>query len=263
MKEDQDNRDPSRTSNQVFQVNKHGFPLVSETLEALWCHVEDIHPDGQQVSSRIRGCPTLPHPAIPVPPILSPSTSIEEKLALIQQYMERLQYNHTGMQFFEIKKYRPISGLMEVAKEIIKEALPIKCLEATVLSLYLTSGINEIDRFTISFKSQFGNRVHRHIVLGVRHGNKYGALGLSRRKQLMYKPLHFKTLAKLIFSFKEAYEECHHSLRKVKLSAPVPHDTHSCDKICWKYLDIPIAKMTTDETKTALDKFSKEIRTSF
>jgi len=46
-----------------------------------------------------------------------------------------LNYNHTGTQLFEIKKYRPLAGLMDKAKEMIKEALPIKCLEAAILAM--------------------------------------------------------------------------------------------------------------------------------
>ena len=33
---------------------------------------------------------------------------------------------------------------------------------------------------------------HRHVVLGVHHNGKFGALGLSRRDDLMFKPLKFK-----------------------------------------------------------------------
>ena len=51
-----------------------------------------------------------------------------------------------------IKPFRPISGLMECAKDMIKEALPIKCLEALVLGTYLTNDIHGLVRFNISFK---------------------------------------------------------------------------------------------------------------
>ena len=34
--------------------------------------------------------------------------------------------------------------------------------------------------------------VFRHVVLGVHHASLYGALGLSRRQDLMYKPLEYK-----------------------------------------------------------------------
>lgn len=81
---------------------------------------------------------------------------------------------------------------MEVAKEIIQESLPIKCLEAVILSLYLTSPMLNTQRMTVGFKSKFDGMYFRHVVLVVQHGGLYGALGLSRRKELMYKPLVFK-----------------------------------------------------------------------
>ena len=42
--------------------------------------------------------------------------------------------------------------LMETAKTMIREALPIKCMEAVVLSIYLTNGVpclgkNELKNF--------------------------------------------------------------------------------------------------------------------
>ena len=43
-----------------------------------------------------------------------------------------------------------------------------------------------------SFKTVFGGRVFRHVVLGIYHNGRYGALGMSRRQELMYKPLTFK-----------------------------------------------------------------------
>ena len=81
---------------------------------------------------------------------------------------------------------------METAKEIIQESLPIKCLEAVVLSLYLTSPLLSIQRLAVGFKSKFDGMYFRHVVLVVQNGGCYGALGMSRRKDLMYKPLVFK-----------------------------------------------------------------------
>lgn len=48
----------------------------------------------------------------------------------------------------------------------------------------------------------------RHIVLGIHCSGKYGALGLSRRKTLMYKPLVYRSLMDLIQEYKTSYEEC-------------------------------------------------------
>ena len=81
---------------------------------------------------------------------------------------------------------------MESAKEMIAESLPIKCLEAVILSLYLTAPLTNIQRFTISFKSHFNGLYYRHVVLGISSNSSYGAIGMSRRKNLMYKPLEYK-----------------------------------------------------------------------
>ena len=105
--------------------------------------------------------------------------------------MEELEYNHTGTQFYEIRKNRPISGLMETAKEMMQGALPIKCLEAIILGAHLTNEILSVDRFPLSFKTNFLGNTHRHVVLAIYHNGYYGAIGMSRRKELMYKPLIF------------------------------------------------------------------------
>ena len=43
--------------------------------------------------------------------------------------MNQLTYNHTGTQFFETKPNSSMITLMETAKSIVREALPIKCVE--------------------------------------------------------------------------------------------------------------------------------------
>ena len=56
---------------------------------------------------------------------------------------------------------------------------------------YLTNCLQSVDRFPISFRSTFRGNVYRHIVLGLHTGGRYGAVGLSRREDLMYKPLKY------------------------------------------------------------------------
>ena len=243
-----------------FLVNKDGFPLSENTIETLWKNVKELHEDGEKYEKEIRGNLDLPKAAFLLAPSFSSLMSTKDKIESIQKYMNNLQYNHTGLQFFEVKKYRPICGLIEVAKEIIKESLPIKCLEAVILSLYLTSSIHDIIRFTISFKSKFTTNIHRHVVLGLNHGVYYGALGMSRRKELMDKPVTFQSLGNLILDYKTAYENCHHKLKRVKLSLPVAHDVHSCERISWKYFTLPVSKMTDGEIKDALDKYSRVLK---
>ncbi|XP_021398485.2 tubulinyl-Tyr carboxypeptidase 1 isoform X2 [Lonchura striata] len=170
------------------------------------------------------------------------------------------RYNHTGTQFFEIKKSRPLTGLMDLAKEMTKEALPIKCLEAVILGIYLTNNMATLDRFPISFKTHFSGNYFRHIVLGVNFGGRYGALGISRREELMYKAPVFRTLSELIFDFEEAYRRCWHTLKKVKLGHCVSHDPHSVEQIEWKHSILDLDKLTREDFRKELERHARDMR---
>jgi hypothetical protein len=52
-------------------------------------------------------------------------------------------------------------------------------------------------------------QVYRHIVLAVHDPSSglFGALGISRRANLMYKPLTFSSLAALLADYQEAYRQ--------------------------------------------------------
>jgi len=195
-------------------------------------------------------------------PLLIDAMNVSEKIFAIQKFLNHLQYDHTGTQFFEIKKKRSIARLNETAKEIIKTSLPIKCLEAVIVALYLTARIHKVTRFTIRFKSQFGKTTHRHIVLGLYHSATYGALGLSRRKTLMFKPLIYKSLSDLILDYKKSYEECFHVLKKVKLSLPISKHIHSCDQINWNFYSFTFGQLGEDEIRSCLEKYSRELRSN-
>lgn len=43
---------------------------------------------------------------------------VHEKLQIIQSYIERLEYNYTGMQFFDLNAARPLYGLMDTARHM-------------------------------------------------------------------------------------------------------------------------------------------------
>jgi hypothetical protein len=60
-----------------------------------------------------------------------------------------------------------------------------------VFNRYLTNGMPGLERFMISFKSCFSGHYHRHVVLGLYYSGKFGAIGMSRRDDLMYKPLSY------------------------------------------------------------------------
>jgi len=107
---------------------------------------------------------------------------LTELLNSIQQYLSDIGYNHLGNTFFAVPKQKSAHRIFELAKEICRESLPIKCLEAVVISLWLTAQVKELDRFTLAFKSQHHQEIYRHIVLVVRFRNHdgkwiYGCLG--------------------------------------------------------------------------------------
>lgn len=241
-------------------INKEGFPLAPEVWHKMWKRAETLHPSGKRMTHAIRGSQDIPNVPLSTPPTLKNTQSIPEKLLLIQKYISELQYDYTGLQFFEIKKGRPLCRLMDVAKSIIRESLPIKCLEAVVLAIYLTSDLPSVQRFPLAFKTTFENNTFKHIVLGVFYNGKFGALGLSRRDTLMYKSLKYDTLYDLLTDFTRCYEDCFHRVDRIKLGLPVSHDNQSMEAVMWKYTYIRLSKLSTKEFKHTCDSYSKQLR---
>ncbi|CAH8443649.1 unnamed protein product [Schistosoma guineensis] len=184
-------------------------------------------------------------------------------LSKVQNYLNSLEYNYTGMQFFQINRGASIVRLEEVVKMIMLASLPIKCLEATILAIFLTQGQEYLKRFTISFVSEFSGKVFRHVVLGIYSSGLFGALGLSRRENLMYKPLNFPSLSLLINNYTEAYHGHHHKLLRVKIGLPISHRPYMLEKIQWKGILIPFNKgYTKKDVNNILDHYSRFLRGS-
>jgi len=223
--------------------------------------VAKIHPNGHEMVRKVRSIKDLPQVPAPQAPLsFSPALTIPERLKKIQDYMKELQYNHTGTQFYEIRKNRPVSGLMECAREMIREALPIKCLEAVILGIFLTNGMLGVERFSLGFKTIFKGHTHRHVVLGISHGGYYGAIGMSRREDLMYKPMQYKSLAELVFDFERCYMKYWHTVKKVKVGLPVIHDQHSYEVINWKGLMVSVSKSDRKELTRDLDAHARRMK---
>ncbi|XP_041827424.1 tubulinyl-Tyr carboxypeptidase 1 isoform X2 [Melanotaenia boesemani] len=243
-----------------FYVNRGGLPVDEETWERMWRHVARIHPTGEALAKEIRGASDLPKIPVPSVPTYQPTTPIPSRLEAIQKYIRELQYNHTGTQFFEIKKSRPLTALMDIAKEMTREALPIKCLEAVILGIYLTNNMPGVERFPLSFKSHFSGNHFYHIVLGVHSGGRFGALGMSRREDLMFKPLEFRTLLDLVQEFERSYRGYWHTLRKVKIGQYVSHDPHSVEQIEWKHSILDVDKLSKEELRKELERHTRDMR---
>lgn len=132
--------------------------------------------------------------------------------------------------------------------------------EYFIINSYLTNHMPTLDRFPISFKTYFSGNYFHHIVLGVNIGGRYGALGISRREDLMYKAPTFRTLSELIFDYEEAYRCCWHTLKKVKLGQCVSHDPHSVEQIEWKHSVLDVEKLSREDFRKELERHSRDMR---
>lgn len=189
----------------------------------------------------IKDNPSLPPPP-PEPrlPDLHCTPLVRQKVTSIQRFVESFEYNYTGQPFVRMLRSRGMSHIASCAKQIIRAALPIQCVEAVFLGCILTAELKTVDRVPLSFKSKMGDTYHRHIVLALRHDNKWGAIGISRRSNLMNKDFRFDTLSQLVENFEKSYESCFHKLLVVYVGLPFSHDVHSDMPIKWRAVRVSL-----------------------
>jgi hypothetical protein len=151
--------------------------------------------------------------------------------------------------------------IMKSVQDLIKEPLPIKCLEAVFVAIYLTNAQKDLVRLPLTFKSSSHGKVYRHIVLAVRYNGRYGALGLSRQPSLMYKGLEYTSLADLVKDYQNAYHGVFHKLDLVRVGLPVVHDDCSNQQICWRFLKVDVSKDDWIANTEKLNAFAREAET--
>ncbi|RNF14820.1 vasohibin-1 [Trypanosoma conorhini] len=165
-----------------------------------------------------------------------------QQLPYVQNVLNTLSYNFLPQTFFCLEKRRSLDSILVTSKEILAEALPIRCLEATFVGLYLTHGMKDVDRIPLSFKSRAKGRKYHHIVLVIRCDGFYGALGLSRKSTLMHKPVVYRSLFDLVMEYKRQYEAIGHQLLDFKLGLCVSHEMRSRKAPCWRYIAVSFTK---------------------
>jgi len=99
------------------------------------------------------GTVDLVEPPMPKMPKIDPNSKVTTTLKVIQKFINAFEYNHTGQTFFKMKRDRGMKHLTNVAKQIIRDALPIQCVEGVFLGTYLTSDLKTVTRIPVSFKS--------------------------------------------------------------------------------------------------------------
>uniref|UniRef100_A0A3P9H0D5 Vasohibin 2 n=1 Tax=Oryzias latipes TaxID=8090 RepID=A0A3P9H0D5_ORYLA len=199
-----------------FYVNRSGFPIDGSTWDRMWTHVAALHPEGQEMVTRIRNAAYLPKHPVPAVPTFRASMSVSDWLLTVQKYMKALHY--------------------------------------------LTNGMTSLERFPISFKTHFSGHCFHHVVLGVYCNGRYGSLGMSRRQDLMDKPLTHRTLGDLVAEFESSYQKYQHTLAKVKIGLYVPHDPHVFQPIEWKYLVLNASRLGAEDMKKELEKHGRDMK---
>lgn len=233
------------------EMRNLSFPLSESQLE--------------QVIASIKSKTDLPCPPKIEPPRWASSVTPETRHRSIQKYIESFEYNFTGENFFNVKGVRQNQSLfrvLEVAKRVIREALPIKCVEAVYLGIYLSQNMTDVERLPIIFNSEINGHKYGHIVLAVRFNGKLGAIGLSRRPDLMFKSWGFNTLCDLILDYKESYERWKHSLLKIKIGNLIPHEGSQrvSETVDWAQTVIALKSQSWEETKATLHKKGRALR---
>ncbi|CBY23101.1 unnamed protein product [Oikopleura dioica] len=220
-----------------FLLNRSGVPLSEEAWDRMF---NFYNKEDKQLRYKIEEkakCKKTKYPTLPKLNSLDTNAPRYGEVSLylcnIKGYFNQLEYNHTGTQIFEISKLTGFSRLMEKAKFIIRCSMPIKCLEATVVGMYLTCFIPKLIRFPITFKSVCQGQSFYHIVLGIYYEGQLGSIGLSRRDDLADKPLIYDSLAALVREFQQCYAGYCHKLQKVTIGGPVPTDLTSQVQVQW------------------------------
>lgn len=209
--------------------------------------------------------------------------TVAAKVAALQRIVCQLEYNFLPTVFHSLQKRRPLKMILSSAKEMLTESLPIRCLEACFLSVFLTQGLTDLERVPLSFDSVgAGGELFHHIVLAIGHRSvaapkafdhppaspatasaasspsgvpiaAWGAMGLSRRPSLMDKPLTFPTLAALLDDYSSSYAQVGHTLTVVRIGLPISHQTATTAGVvpCWRYLKIRLPNRRPGESAAA------------
>ena len=126
-----------------------------------------------------------------------------------------------------------VSGRLQHFSRCCPQPTPAKCQPMMTQALLpCTTCLGGGESATLSQRTR-SLACCRHLVLAVMHkpSGKWGALGLSRRAQLMDKPAEHSTLSSLVQEFRQAYQRWWHEVLKLRVGLPAPHDATSGEMV--------------------------------
>ncbi|KAH7818227.1 putative vasohibin-1 [Monocercomonoides exilis] len=149
--------------------------------------------------------------------------------------------------------------IFETAEKIIAAALPIQCLEATFVSIYLTFSIPDLVIFPVGFTSKSANKLHKHIILALEYNGMFGALGHSRKKSLASKALKFHSFSEMIEDYRNGYQEIGHTVHSLRIGLPIL-PCFSCDHpIVWKFMKLDDIHSDNEVKSLILSRFTDQM----
>jgi hypothetical protein len=83
-----------------------------------------------------------------------------DRLQCLHAYILAFEYNYISGYHYNTHKRRPFNQIMNTARDIIRDGLPIKCIEATFLGMLLTCKYPEWQRFPVGFKTKILGHSH-------------------------------------------------------------------------------------------------------
>ncbi|EFC45905.1 predicted protein [Naegleria gruberi] len=229
--------------------------LFKETNQDLTVHKELIVNPFQ--NHPYTDLPEVPRPKYPN--LSDKNQSMFTKLLKIQNFISAFEYNYIEQHFFDITRLRPLKSIIQTAKEVVSDCLPIRCVEGTFLSLFCTQDFEDVDRFSVFFQTTMTQRVYRHIVCVVRFKGRFGALGLSRKSDLFYKPLMYFKISEILREYVLSYSKYGHSVQLIYVSLPISHDSSSKDIPVWNFLKLDFEKHEIDTLMDKADKYMGEV----
>ena len=110
-------------------------------------------------------------------------------------------------------------------------------MEAVILALYMTNEFSpQLTRIPVRFKSTFDGHTYRHIILALCYDGRFGAVGLSRKCTLEFKPFHFISLSSLVADYCRCYLEIGHLVCRISCGLPVELGELSTERVWWSFL---------------------------
>ena len=93
------------------------------------------------------------------------------------------------------------------------------------------------------------------MVLGIRSDKLWGSIGISRRKDLMDKPIQYNSLYELIQEFDISYKNNYHTLLACYIGSPFPTDYRSDETVKWRSIKVKIFGNTSQNIEFILNEY--------